>query len=322
MTATQRRSPHGRVSLCSLTFKRPETLAPLIGQLINQAESVQDLVGDISILIVDNDPAASARDAVLAASEAHEASSITVRYEHEPEPGISAARNKALASSIDFQTLVFIDDDEEPQANWLMNLLKTRVRYDAQAASGPVVPRYESRPSPYILDGEFFVRPTKADGSASPAAATNNLLLDLDFVRQHGLRFDPELGLIGGEDTLFTKTIVKRGGTIRWCADAVVVDLVPTDRMTREWVLRRRYRFGTTAVLVDLKLADTSWERLGVRAKHSMGALVDLTSGALGWVRGYLSGSTGRRAKSTGRVYRGAGRVAGVLGRRVFEYRR
>ena len=56
---------------------------------------------------------------------------------------------------------------------------------------------------PWIAAGAFFDNKHKVSGTVMPAAATNNLLLDLAVVRRHGLRFDNRFGLIGGGDERF-----------------------------------------------------------------------------------------------------------------------
>ena len=70
------------------------------------------------MLVVDNDPAASARSACTGFHPA-------VRYVHEPRPGIAAARSRALREAGEHDVLVFIDDDERPSAGWLRSLLDT-----------------------------------------------------------------------------------------------------------------------------------------------------------------------------------------------------
>ena len=48
-----------------------------------------------------------------------------MRYVHEPAPGISAGRNRALDEAGDADLLSFIDDDEVPRPGWLSALIDT-----------------------------------------------------------------------------------------------------------------------------------------------------------------------------------------------------
>src|SRR3954469_16278179 len=71
------------VVVAVLTYRRTDRLAGLLPQLVQQAAAV-----GAAVLVVDNDPEASARPV---------AAGSPVRYVHEPRPGIAAARNRALA---------------------------------------------------------------------------------------------------------------------------------------------------------------------------------------------------------------------------------
>jgi hypothetical protein len=116
---------------------------------------------------------------------------------------------------------VFIDDDEVPSPDWLSSLLKLQAETGATAVVGPVISEYASTPDPWITAGEFFRRRRLPTGTVLDVAATNNLLLDMDQVRALGLDFNAGFGLMGGEDTLFTRQLVQRGGTMVGVAPGV-----------------------------------------------------------------------------------------------------
>ena len=90
--------------------------------------------------------------------------------------------------------------------------------------------RFAETPDPWIAAGRFFDRRRLPTGTDLEVAATNNLLLDLAVVRRLGLRFDAAFGLSGGSDTLFTRELVASGERMVWCDEAIVYDIVPTDR--------------------------------------------------------------------------------------------
>ncbi len=89
-------------------------------------------------------------------------------------------------------------------------------------------------------------------------AATNNLLLDLRVLRAAGVdlptAFDERFGLSGGSDTLFTRSLTAAGLRLVWCDEALVTDVVPAARATREWVLRRALRSGNSWSRTSLAL--------------------------------------------------------------------
>ena len=193
-----------------LTYRRPDMLArglPLMVDQVRELNAAGRFRADV--LVIDNDPAASAEPV---------ASSIPsgdVRYVVEVEPGISAGRNRALDESCERDLLVFLDDDEQPRPGWLTALLDTYCESRAAAVMGRVVSKFSGELDPWIAAGRFFQRRRMPTGTQITVAAAGNLLLDLRQVRALGIRFDPNLGLSGGEDTLFSRLLVRHGA--RWC---------------------------------------------------------------------------------------------------------
>ena len=223
------------VVVAMATYQRPDELARTLRTILAQ---IDDAGLTARIQVVDNDPTGSAAGTITALGDDR------VRYVQEPTPGIAAARNRALDEAADDDVLIFIDDDEDPQPGWLVNLLTVYRANGVAAVVGPVVSEYDGALDEWILAGGFFERRRLATGTSVEAAATNNLLLDLNRIRSLGLRFDQQFGLSGGSDTLFTRQLTGAGEQIIWCDQAVVVDHVPTARMTRGWVLRRARRYG------------------------------------------------------------------------------
>jgi succinoglycan biosynthesis protein ExoM len=301
-----------RVTIAVLTYRRPQHLAELLPALVAQADEV---AADVDILVVDNDPAGDARDVVLRAGLG-----APVHYAHEATPGIAAARNRALDEARS-ELLVFIDDDERPTPHWLARLLAVQARYRSVAVVGPVVSRYETPPSRWVAAGGFFDRRRMPTGTPVRVAATNNLLLDLDWVRRNGLRFDARFGLSGGSDDLFTRQLSARGGLMVWCDEAVVIDVVPASRVTRDWVLRRSYRIGNASsrVLLDGTAPhQRPLLRLGLVGRGA----ARVTLGSLRYLAGLMTGRVRHRARGMRTAARGAGMLSGSLGAVYSEYSR
>lgn len=301
------------VVVAVLTFRRPRELARILPPLLEQASA---LPGGAAVLVVDNDPAGGAREQTQAVGGAE--------YVHEPRPGIAAARNRAVdeATAIGARALVFIDDDELPGEGWLLRLFDTWQHWRCAAVSGPVLPRFDGPPDPWVLASGAFEARVRATGARVPGAATNNLLLDLTAVQELGLRFDERLGLSGGEDTMFTHELVDRGGDIRWCADAVVIEPVSPDRATRRWVLNRAYRAGTSWSAMELRLARGGVRRLQVRVSLVVRAFVKAPAGGAQWLAGVLLRNLRLRARGTCVFVSYAGLLSGAFGATFSEYRR
>ena len=300
-------------TIAVLTYLRPDDLAELIPDLLAQAELVPDRV---IIRVVDNDPAASARTFI------EEIDSDAVEYGHEPTPGIAAARNRALALGADSDVLIFIDDDERPSEAWLSGLLELYRARRPAAIVGAVVSRFSGELDPWIAAGGFFDRQRFTTGSRVAAAATNNLLLDLHVVQRLGLRFDESFGISGGSDTLFTRQLTSAGETILWHDEAIVTDVVPAKRQTREWVLQRAYRSGNSWSSTSLALASTPSRRLAVRTKLAGAAAFRIVGGGVAAAAGSLGRSPRLNARGSRAIRRGRGMLSGALGNRFQEYKR
>ncbi|MET0694731.1 MAG: glycosyltransferase family A protein, partial [Propionibacteriaceae bacterium] len=300
-------------------FRRPDDIASVLPLLVEQAATVADDDLAVSILVIDNDPEESARERVGAFAAG---SSVPVRYVPEHTPGISAARNRALSEAADRDLLVFIDDDERPTEAWLRSLLDTYRDYRSAAVVGPVVSEYEVEPDPWIVAGGFFTRRRLPTGTSLDVAATNNLLLDLRQIRAHDLSFDLAFGIGGGEDTLFTRTLHQRGALLVWCDEAVVIDVVPRSRLTRSWVVHRRFSSGNSWSLTSLALAGSPVRRAKVRLTSSGWGVLRLGGGAARYLLGVVRRSVGARASGMKTMARGAGMLAGAWGYSYQEYRR
>lgn len=298
-----------------LTYRRPALLADALPLLRAQLADLGELPDGSCVLVVDNDPDASARATCAGVPE--------VRYVHEPRPGIAAARQAALDAAPADALLAFIDDDEHPEPGWLRHLVATWARYDRPAGvAGRVLPAYQVEPSAWVVAGGFFVRRSLPTGTPIQAAGAGNLLLDIPQVRRLGVSFDVRLGLKGGEDTLFTRQLTHRGGRLVWCEEAQATDLVPADRTTRQWILQRAFSHAGAAARVDLSLAATPGQRVRTRARLVLGGLARVPASGLLYLRGVLRRSARDRARAPWLAARGLGLAAGGLGYGLVEYRR
>lgn len=315
------RSEAVSLTIAVLTYQRPRDIAAIIPLLVEQALLAAHPGFDIDILVVDNDPSGHAFQAVdqLALELA---GSVTIRYENETVPGISAARNRALAASDQRDLLVFIDDDERPSAGWLQHLLSEFRRTPCVGVVGPVVSQYEVPPEPWIEGGRFFRRRRLPTGTKVEVAATNNLLIDLRWVRSHGLRFDLDFGITGGDDTMFTRSIHRLGGVMVWCDEAIVLDIVPRKRISRRWVVLRALSSGNSWALTSLKLEEVPAKRLAARLQLTAEGGVRIAGGIGRIWFGTIAFKQDQRARGVRTVARGAGMVLGAYGYRYREYKR
>lgn len=308
-----------RVTVAVLTFRRPGELQaalPLVLEQVLQLNESVDGVVQADLLVIDNDPAGSARSVSTGYPESQ------VRYVVEPVPGISAGRNRALDESLQRDLLVYLDDDEQPLAGWLATLIQTWRRTNATAVMGRVVSEFERELDPWVEAGSFFTRRRLPTGTEVEIAAAGNLLLDLNQVRRLNLRFHNDFGLSGGEDTLFSRELARAGGCIVWCDESIAIDRVPAERATRRWVLARSWSHGNTLTVLDLHEADGRIERLRVRVGGSWRGAIRILGGVARYLLGLLTGRLRHQARGLRTAYRGAGMLAGAFGVIYQEYAR
>lgn len=301
------------VVVAMLTFRRELELARALPLVVEQARHADT---SVEIVVVDNDPAASAAHAVARYRE------LGVRYVHEPTPGIAPARNRAMDEAGDAAAIVFVDDDETPSERWLADLVATWRAQRCAAVSGPVRTAFAVPPSEWVLASAMFRRRTYPTGTRVRSAATNNLLLDLQAVRSVGLRFADAYGLTGGEDTIFTHELVRLGLPIVWCDEAEVVEHVPAARLTRGWVLRREFRSGTSYSHMRLRQPGTRRGRVRARSELTVKGGVRIVLGIGRLLRGVVRNDVTDRARGACVAAGNAGLVTGAFGLRVREYRR
>jgi glycosyltransferase involved in cell wall biosynthesis len=228
------------LSVCIPTYKRPELLAKCL-----DAVSRQDHDGfTFSIIVVDNDPEQSGKVLVLE----RVASLPEIVYVHEGEPNISRARNRAVATA-GGEYVAFIDDDEYPQNGWLRNLHDLCLRTSVDGVLGPVLPHYEPSPPDWLVRSGVCVRdsfPTGTELTNSRYMRTGNVLFRREIFSGLEAPFDPRLGRTGGEDADFFARMLDDGRRFVWCDEGAVFEVVPHERQTLAYHLKRALIRGLT----------------------------------------------------------------------------
>jgi len=230
------------IAICVCTYKRPLLLKRLLDSLAKQQTNQRF---DYSIVVADNDSQRSAEPVVLAFAATE---SVSIRYCVEPRQSIALARNKAVENAPgDF--VAFIDDDEFPTEDWLLNMFKTCEEYRVDGVLGPVKRHFDEEPPKWIIKGNFYERPTHATGYVIQwlGGRTGNLLVRREVFGSDPLPFRPEFR--AGEDQDFFRRTMERGRVFIWCNEAVVYEVVPPSRWKRIYMLRKALLRGATAAL-------------------------------------------------------------------------
>lgn len=223
------------ISVCICSYKRPQMLSNLLSKL--QDQITEDRF-TYSAVVVDNDANKTALDTV---NNWKNKSLIDINYFCEPEQNIALARNKAVANAKG-NFIAFIDDDEFPDKNWLINLFKTLNQYQCSGVLGPVKPYFETAPPEWIIKGKICEResfPTGTILKKPDETRTGNVLLNKAIFSNQARPFNPDFGLTGGEDVDFFDRMMKKGLTFIWCNDAFVYEIVPPERFKRSFHLKK-----------------------------------------------------------------------------------
>lgn len=178
---------------------------------------------------------------------------------HEPRPGLSHARNRALAwaERAGAEVLAFVDDDAVAEPGWYDALTRRwdEAPPDVACIGGPIRPRFDAAPPTWysdaishvltLLDRGPEVRDLDPDVEAVYGA---NISFRVEPLRRVG-GFDPALGHSGarvffGEEDAAQRALVRLGYRIRYVPDAAVEHVIPPERLTRRSFIDRRFAYG------------------------------------------------------------------------------
>lgn len=259
MTEAQKRKS---IVVAVCTYKRNDYLEALLRALVICAERIRDRAA-IGVVIVDDTAAGEAQSIAGNAASWFE---LGLQYRISGKQNISLARNLAIETAIDMADWVAMtDDDCEPPAQWLEALLDAQLRSGVAAVTGRLIRRVPAG-SPVWLTEEPFLelgQHEPPDGATMEVAATYNSLISADWLRRHTqIRFDPDFGVIGGEDMVFYRAARAAGLEIRFVADASVYENEPPARATLGYQLYAYFWHGNSACLTMLEHGTNRWRML------------------------------------------------------------
>ncbi len=231
------------ICVCICTYKRPKLLERLLKKLQNQKT---EGLFTYSIIIVDNDHKLSAENIVL---QFKKKSLIAIDYYVEPRKNIALVRNKAVQNANgDF--LAFIDDDEFPTNNWLLNLYKTYSKYKPSGVLGPVKPHFELNPPQWIKKSKIFERPSHKTGFVLhwTDTRTGNVFLRKDIFNESNIMFNQNFGRDSEDKDLFRR-MIEKGYVFIWCDEASVYETILPERFKRSFHLKRALLRGKVSLM-------------------------------------------------------------------------
>jgi glycosyltransferase involved in cell wall biosynthesis len=299
-----------RVVVAICTYKRNEPLKLLLEKLLVCRDEITHRAA-LGVVIVDDTPEGLARPVAQEFADRFE---LGLLYGISGRQNISLARNQAITRALEFADWVAMtDDDCEPHPDWLKEFLEVQDRTGADAVTGALRRRAPDG-SPIWLTTQPFMEvgiSKGEDGSTASTAATNCSMIRAQWLRDHPeVRFDPKLGVLGGEDMVFYRTARERGLRIHYSANGFVYENQPSARLTYRYQLQRFFWEGNSSYVTCVRQGVPSWRMFG------QGGL-DLVRSLARPVHQLVRGKQPQWRYCLAEVARSLGKMGGIVGLRV-----
>ncbi|HCR66229.1 MAG: glycosyl transferase [Oceanicaulis sp.] len=254
------------------TYRRNDALAGAVRSVFAQTRLPDEIV------IVDNDPQAGAR---IAVEQLSDGAPVRLSYVHEPNPGVSNARNTGFAHT-QARFIAQLDDDETASPHWLASLLDARKTLDAPVVFGPVIAQL---PDPLTrgVRAAYTQRLYSRLGSSDTQVidkphGCGNALFDREALDLPSPVFDHAANEIGGEDDMLFQRLQAQGVCFGWAAQADVYEHVQAPRQSWGKLLQRSFAYGQGPTQTCAQDAPRNWA--GVVFWMGVGAAQVLVFGA------------------------------------------
>jgi len=205
------------------------------------------------LLVVDN--ASTDGTAEYLASAVWQPQGAVARVVREAKLGLSNARNCAIAQATG-EYLLFIDDDETPHAQWLVNYAVAMVEHQPDALGGPIDVRFVGGERPAWLLDELlgFIGKIDHGGGGRWLTAPDTPIFGGNFAFRRTVfdrigNFDAVLGRLGtanfgGEDIEIYERLLQADCKVRWVHDALIFHRVESPKLRRRYFLDLHFKQG------------------------------------------------------------------------------
>ena len=218
---------------------------------------------NLHVIVAENDEQPDLRDVIVRHAAAL---GLDLHYVHAPARNISIARNACLDAA-QGDLLLFIDDDEIADPDWVGDLVAAWRATGAHVVFGPVIAVYPTNTPSWMRENNFHSTIPTSNHGVVETGISGNVLLDRRDPRVCDARFDLTFGRTGGEDVDFFFRLHHAGVPMAIAPDAVVHEPVAPTRLSFGWVLRRRHTTG--AIYGACVAPDSALRRLAVLAQSA-----------------------------------------------------
>jgi succinoglycan biosynthesis protein ExoM len=262
------------VAVYVCTYQRNELLTECLEAIKIAADAASELV-DVGVVIADDNVDGRAIEVVRRFEGQFP---LGIQHIHVGSGNISTARNAGMGGAMVLADWVAMtDDDDVPDPQWIVQLVRCQRAFDADCVMGHVELRAPKGSPAWLIDQPFMETGASSadDGAELDTASTNNSMIRSQFLRDRPtLRFDPALGRLGGEDQVFFRSAVGQGMTVRFAQLAVVYSNEELSRTSYRYRLRMHLWVGNTEAVTNLRTRRASRPRLVVRGLRRMGEAI------------------------------------------------
>lgn len=242
-----------RLSAVICTYDRYDILPEAIRALARQGLAAEEM----EILVIDNSP-----DAKRSAAEARKQARVkNLTWVHETRPGLSNARNVAMAQAKG-EIIAFVDDDAFAVEGWAAAMLESFATLGSEVAAigGRVVPQFRTARPAWLSDRLMSYLSMVDLGEETRLLGEGEWVVGANLAyRSEALRatggFSTNLGRIGNagllsaEETEVAAKLTAKGLKIGYAPKAQVAHLVDDSRTSQAWFARRVAWQAVSAVL-------------------------------------------------------------------------
>ncbi len=221
-------------------------------QTLAKLHDLQPPKGSWGLLIIDN--ASTDGTGAWLDQNGWQRMDIDCRVVQENRLGVAHARNRALMEAKG-EYVVFLDDDETPEPDWLVNLEQVIDFHHPAAIGGRIRALLPNGRPDWLTDellgflGELDYGPAeRALTETSTPIFTGNAVFQRQTVLDAG-GFDVNLGRrgniqSGGEDTELYRRLINLKKTVRWAPQAIIHHRIEPWKLRRTYFLQLHFRQG------------------------------------------------------------------------------
>jgi len=243
-----------KISAIICTLNRASYLAKAMQSLVNQTYPKKYY----EIIVVDNGSTDNTREVVEQFSQL-----ATIRYIYEPIKGLSQARNTGWQAASG-KYVAYLDDDAIACPRWLRKMMEAfqTIKPAPASVGGRAVPIWESERPTWLEDRMLGAYAIVDWGDRArflkPLSREHHVGCNVAYTRQVLQEcggFNVNLGrkeknLLSNDENLIRKYMDSNGLGIYYDPEVLVEHVVPKERLTRRFMLRRRFWQGISDVVL------------------------------------------------------------------------